>query len=152
MSECKNDVCPFHTRTDNVELNEMTSELVTYVGEYAVVTDTAPEVKSDAVNLAVMLGLLKPKNRYVTFVAYLGGDEGTLSSADDIPSPEFYRYWVRHNDENNLLDAHQMVVDSLRADLLDVSKGVGDEYFKSCDDAAEELYQQASAKADEEDF
>ena len=134
MDACNLPSCYSCNRVDQEELNDSTISLVTYQGEYAVMTTACPEFDSPPAYLAYSLGMCTVENAYITMVVLLGDERATLKQSYQLVSDdEFYRYWVRHNNIDNLKGAHDMVVSSLKDGLIDVSQGRGKEFFEERD-------------------
>jgi len=135
MDACNLPSCYSCNRIDSDTLNENSSSLVTYVDEYAVVTTSCPEFDSQPAYMAYSLGYCEVENAYITMVVYLGDKNATLKQSYQlVEDDDFYRYWVRHNEFDNLEEAHDMVVTSLKDGLIDVSQGRGKEFFAERDE------------------
>lgn len=131
---CNLPSCYSCNRVDQTEINENTSSLVTYVGEYAVITTACPELDSAPAAMAYAMGYCELENVYITMVVYVGDEKATLKQSYQlVEDDDFYRYWTRHNDLDNLKDAHAMVVEGVKSDWLDVSVGKGKEFFEERD-------------------
>lgn len=134
MDACNLPSCYSCNRVDQTEINESTTSLVTYHGEYAVITTAGPELDSQPAAIAFAMGMCTMENVYITNVVYLGDENATLKQSYQlVEDDDFYRYWVRHDDVDNLKNAHDMVVDSLKDGLIDVSVGRGKEFFEERD-------------------
>lgn len=131
---CNLPSCYSCNRVDQLKLDEDTYSLVTYHEEYAVITTAAPELDSPPAALAYSLGFCKMDNAYITMAVYLGDKKATLKQSYQIvEDDDFYRYWSRHDDVDNLSEAHSMVVEGLKSGLIDVSVGKGKEFFEERD-------------------
>lgn len=132
---CNLPSCYSCNRVDQLELNDDTTSMVTYLGEYAVVTSGALELDSAPAALAFAMGYCTLENAYITTVVYLGDEKASLKQSYYLVEDdnEFYRYWTRHDDLDNLKEAHQMVVEGVKSGLIDVSVGRGDEMLKERD-------------------
>jgi hypothetical protein len=134
MDACNLPSCFSCNRVDQEEIGETTRSLVTYHNEFAVITTQAPELDSEPAYMSWMLGFCELKNQYMTLVVHLGDEKASLKQSSQlVDDDDFYRYWVRHNNFDNLLEAHQMVVSSLKNGLIDVSQGRGVEFFEERD-------------------
>lgn len=131
---CNLPSCYSCNRVDQTELSETTYSLVTYLGEYAVITTTAPELDSEPAALALSMGFCKLENMYITMVVLLGDENATLKqSCQLVEDDDFYRYWTRHDNYDNLSEAHAMVVGGVKSEWLDLSQGKGKEFFEERD-------------------
>lgn len=140
------DDCAIHNRIDQIELDDTTEKLISYVGEYAVVTEVAAETVTPGARMAIMLGLVVPENMYRTTVGYLGSKENSLhDSKEDVTDDDFYRYWVSHNDTDNLLTAHLMVVDGVSNGVIDLSEPKGKEYAAELQSISDAMREKAIA-------
>lgn len=146
------DNCSVHNRIDELEVDERTQALTSYVGEYVVITTVAAEWKTAGAISAYMMGYVDYTERYITVVGYLGSDTNSIhDSRTAVPDAEFYRYWVRHNEVDNLLTAHLMVVDGLSQGIIDVSEPKGEEYDKETQEKSDAIYEAVMAAMDAED-
>lgn len=142
------DECAIHNRIDQIELDDTTEKLISYVGEYAVVTEVAAETVTPGARLAIALGLVVPENMYRTTVGFLGDKETSLhDSRDTVSDDDFYRYWVAHNDADNLVTAHLMVVDGVSNGVIDVSVPKGKEYNAELQEISDNLRFKAIARS-----
>jgi hypothetical protein len=129
--EClQGDVCPIHHRVDEVYLDEEYeyARLITYVGEYVVLTDDNPAASS-AVALVKMLfgGPAAHLPTWETAVYWVG--DGTLSDLlleDFDERSKGLRYAETHDDWEHVSGIHETIVEGVRAGLIDVSKPVTD--------------------------
>lgn len=126
--ECpQGDECPVHFRVDEEHFDEpqQYARLITYSGDYAVITDDNPKLSIPLVLIRAILGAtdtLTPP-RWITDVIYVG--EGALADAFDKPTKEIMaalRYSQEHDDWEYLKGVHSTTVEALRAGLIDVSK------------------------------
>jgi len=123
------DACGVHFRVDEeaFEVDELWARLITYVGEYVVVTDDNHKLENPAVIVQILMGKVKPGSlpRWETTVYLVG--EGTISdlSASDIETRKnSVRYTNTHDKWDEIKDQHTAVVVMLESGLIDVSKPV----------------------------
>lgn len=141
---CSNDFCSVHYRVDQLEIDDYTEKLISYVGEYVVVTEVAPEIVTPGAMTAMMLGLINPENMYVTHVGWLGSEDNSINdSLVDVDMDGYFRFWQRHDDVDKLKDVHLMVASSIKDGLIDLDTPKGDEYQAECNKIAEGLKMQA---------
>jgi hypothetical protein len=146
---CDDAGCAGCSRVSVESLDENPKMLVTYLGEYAVVTDEVPELKVPGCLACFLLGLIK-LDQYMTAVVYLGSDSASLNeSIVSVGDEDFYRYWVRHNDPDNIEEAHRMVVQSFKSGLIDASTPRGVEYIAERDANLVRLRSEASKRLDQ---
>ncbi len=118
--------CPVHFRNDEdyVDSEVKYARMITYVGEFAVVTDDSAEVANPIVALSLILKGQKAP-RYETVVYHVG--DGVLADLI-LVSPEAVRKATRHLEKHDswdgLRDHHQLVVTAVREGFIDLSKGV----------------------------
>lgn len=142
--KCSNDFCSIHYRVDQLEINDDTETLISYIGEYVVVTGVAPEVATSGAMMSMMLGIISPENMYVTYVGWLGSETNSIQdSIEEVDTHDYFRFWQRHDDVDNLLEVHQMIVSSVKEELIDLGTPQGDQYQDECNKIAEELRMQA---------
>jgi hypothetical protein len=131
---CNLPSCYSCNRVDQTELSENAGSLVTYLGEYAVITTPAPELDSAPAALALSMGFCELENMFITMVVLLGDENATLKQSYQlVEDDDFYRYWTRHDSYDNLKDAHAMVVEGVKSEWLDLSQGKGKEFFEERD-------------------
>ena len=120
--------CPVHFRVDEVYTLESAkyARLITYVGEYCVITDDNYELESPGLMLRAALGRLAIADlpaKFETTVIYVG--EGALGEISE-KSPEerllALRYSEKHDDWEAVKGVHETVVSGIKADLIDVSR------------------------------
>lgn len=118
--------CPVHFRVDEdfEEPDYEYARLITYVGDYVVVTDDSPEVALPALIVQAALGILAAlPPQWVTMIAFVG--EGVLGDFADRSVEErrhATRYIHTHNKWEEVRSVHQSTVSALEAGLIDVSK------------------------------
>lgn len=121
------DECAVHFRNNEEYLvDEMEAgRMITYVGKYAVVTDDNPELLNPAFALRLLLIPETPiPPRYETCVVEVGEDGALADIRDDVPleeQGEMIRFTQLHDEWSNFKHAHDMVVASVEADILDLS-------------------------------
>lgn len=143
MDDCTDPKCGTCNRVNIESLDVSGTGLTTYYGEYAVVTRQAPELDAPGCMAAYRLGLIKHP-AYITIVGFVGCEEASVNeSIWIVEDSDFYRYWVRHDNPDNLEDAHQMVVASIKDGLIDITQSRGDEYMKERDDNLDRLKREA---------
>lgn len=102
------------------------ARLITYMGEYVVITDDNPEAVSVvALIQAALNGKPLTPDRWETSIYHIG--EGTISDLSDKTVEErrqSLRYHSTHDDWSLVPEAHHSVVSALEAGLIDVSKPV----------------------------
>ena len=121
--------CGVHFRVDEeaFEVDELWARLITYVGDYVVVTDDNHKLDDPAVIVQILLGKVRPGAipRWETTVYLVG--EGTisdLSNSDRDTRRDSVRYTSTHDKWDEVKDQHTAVVVMLTSGLLDVSKPV----------------------------
>jgi hypothetical protein len=125
--ECpQGDDCPVHFRVDDEYYDEeqQYARLITYHGEYVVVTEDNHELDNPAVFLKLLLGGLAVRpSRYETLVYHVGeGTIGDLSEKDVEHRRNSVRYSKKHDSYKDVHDEHTVVVIELAEGLIDVSK------------------------------
>ena len=131
--ECvEGDDCPIHHRLDFQEMDDEDEygRLITYVGEYCVITTDNPSLMSAAVLLRLILGLYEKEDvpdKFETCVIKVGdGSVGDLYEKDQKTRNDSVRYVKTHSDWSCFMLQHESTVVFLREGLLDVSKPVSD--------------------------
>lgn len=129
--ECPNgEDCAVHFRVDELvrEDDAQYIRVITYVGDYCVVTDDNHELENPVLILKAALGLIKKEDlppRHETAI-YLVGD-GTLAELSE-GSLETRRNSIRylqfHDVYGAAQDFHEVTVSGLTSGLIDVSKPV----------------------------
>lgn len=122
------DNCAVHHRLDEEFLDDdaQYGRLVTYVGEFAVVTSDNPELESIGFLAKLFMGKLTEKDippAYETCVFRVG--EGPLADIKELDiegQRESIRLIKLHDDWSKLKEAHEFVVMGIREGLIDVSK------------------------------
>ena len=121
--------CGVHFRVDEeaFEVDELWARLITYVGDYVVVTDDNHKLDDPSVIISILLGKVAPGSipRWETTVYLVG--EGTisdLSASDKETRKNSVRYTSTHDKWDEIKDQHTAAVVMLESGLLDVSKPV----------------------------
>lgn len=119
--------CPVHHRVNEeyVEEESEYARYITYSGDYAVVTEDNHVFSSPLYLLKLVLGKADDKlpPRWETSVYRVG--DGTLNDLTEAPEGERHtalRYVQTHDDWDSIQAFHDVVVSSLEAGLIDVSK------------------------------
>lgn len=128
------DECPVHHRLDEAyfDEDERYGRIISYVGEYAVITTDNPEMENPYVALGVLLGKIKPEDLppyYETCVIKVGA-EGTLhdvAQLDQDGHRDAIRFLQLHNSWENFKNAHEAVRSAVVEGLLDLSQPVSKE-------------------------
>lgn len=126
--ECpQGDQCAVHFRVDEEYLDNESKygRMISYVGEYVVVTEDNP-LRSDPLTLVrKILGLIsKLPAKYETAIFHVGeeGVVGDLSGLDPDGILEATRYIHTFDSWSGFQDEHNLAVTSLREGFIDVSK------------------------------
>lgn len=125
--ECpQGDDCPVHFRVDDeyYDDEQQYARLITYHGEYVVVTEDNHELDNPAVFLKLLLGGLQVRpSRYETLVYHVGeGTIGDLSEKDVEHRRNSVRYSKKHDSYKGVHDEHVLVVTELAEGFIDVTK------------------------------
>lgn len=122
------DACAIHHRNDEEILDEEIEfgRIITYTGEYVVITTDNPELENPIFLLKMILGQVKQENippMYETCVIHVGdGSLADLRALDSDARRESVRFVQKHNEWKNFKDAHAVVVNGVKEALIDVSK------------------------------
>lgn len=118
--------CPVHFRVDDeyFDDDQLYARLITYHGEYVVVTEDNHEMDNPAVFLKLLLGGTKViPPRFETIVYHVGeGTIGDLSDKDVEHRRKSVRYSKKHDSYKGVKDEHTLVVTELVEGFIDVSK------------------------------
>ncbi|HEY6021896.1 MAG TPA: hypothetical protein VIY48_19130 [Candidatus Paceibacterota bacterium] len=116
--------CPVHNRLDSIIHRADYFSAITYVGEYVVFTDLNPRGGMVFIIEAAIKGEPCP-DMFATSVLKVGS-EGTLYDCYDFVKEEVrnLRFIQTHDDENNVENAHLMVVEAVKNDMLDLSNEI----------------------------
>lgn len=123
--ECpQGEECPVHFRVDEVyfEPKSEYARLITYSGDYAVVTEDNHELENPITLIKLMLGAIEKEDlppRWETMILRVGsGSIGDLTGK----GVGFIRYTVTHDDWDAIQGVHEVTVSGLQAGLIDVDK------------------------------
>ena len=122
------EACAIHHRNDEEILDDDAEfgRIVSYVGEYAVVTTDNPQLENPVLLIRIILGQVKDADlpdTYETSVIHVG--EGALFDVRNLDKDgrrESIRFIQTHSKRDNFKDAHNVVVNGLKEGLIDVSK------------------------------
>lgn len=120
------DDCPVHFRVDEELMNDHTKfgRIITYVGDYVVLTTDNAELQSPVVILKALLGdITTMPPMYETCVIRVG--DGALADLRARPRAEqlsSIRFVQKHDSWENFKEAHSAIVSGVREDLIDLSK------------------------------
>ena len=116
--------CPVHHRIDNVINDPGYFSAIHYAGEYAVITGNNPAGGLGGIIMAAMQGLPCP-DQFSTSV-YKVGANGSLYDTYDAATRNIkgLRFNQTHDDPENAENAHLMVVESVKNDLIDLSNEI----------------------------
>jgi hypothetical protein len=120
--------CAVHHRIDEAVFDEETEygRMITYVGDYAVVTTDNPELESPILLLRILNGRVKPQDippPFETCVIHVG--QGALSSARELDikgQRDAVRFIQAHSSWDAFQDAHDAIVEAIKEDMIDVSQ------------------------------
>jgi len=120
--------CAVHHRIDEAVFDEETEygRMITYVGDYAVVTTTNPELENPALLFKIWSGKLLSSDippAYETCVIHVGRD--ALSGARKLAlqgQRDAVRFIQTHSSWEAFRDAHDVVVESIKENMIDVSR------------------------------
>jgi hypothetical protein len=131
--ECpQGDQCPVHFRVDEeyVVESEKYARYITYVGEYAVVTEDNHILESPVFIVKMLLGQIKKEDmppRFETTIFFVGsGTIGDLTDKDAESQRESIRYASTHDVWEQVGEEHAATVLMLESGLIDVSKSLED--------------------------
>lgn len=122
------DACAIHHRNDEEILDEEIEfgRIITYAGEYVVITTDNPDLESPIFLLKVILGRIVGEGTpplYETCVIHVGdGALADLRTLDKEDRANTVRFVQKHNEWHNFKDAHSVVVNGVKEELIDVSK------------------------------
>lgn len=129
--ECpQGDDCPVHFRVDEVLFEEdrgyQYARLITYSGDYVVVTEDNHKYDDPGILLGIVLGAVKRADlppRWETTIYHVGtGVIGDLADKGIETRRDALRYAKEHDDWEYIQGVHETTVEALRAGLVDVSK------------------------------
>lgn len=123
--------CPIHFRVDEeyFEDGALYARMITYMGDYVVITEDNPELGSPNVILKAVLGTLKKGDvkPWETAVYHVG--KGAIADIESLPverQRETLRYSYKHDVWDRIRTEHEVVVFMLRDGLIDVSKPISE--------------------------
>lgn len=122
------DLCAIHHRNDEEVLDNQSEygRIITYVGEYAVLTSDNPALLSPSFMLKMIFGGVSKDEippMYETCVMHVGdGSIADLRKLDSVDRSNSIRFIQTHDDWSNFRGAHDAIVDGVREGLIDVSK------------------------------
>lgn len=122
------DACAIHHRNDEEIIDDEIEfgRIITYTGEYVVITTDNPELENPIFLLKMILGQVKDENvppLYETCVIHVGdGALADLRTLDKEDRANTVRFVQQHNEWKNFKDAHHVVVNGVKEELIDVSK------------------------------
>lgn len=124
------DDCSVHRRLDGEVMDDGVQYglIITYLGEYAVMTSDNPEL-SPAELMARLVFSLRGNlpDAYETVVIKVG--KGALSDVAKLPfndQADSIRYIETHDDWDDFKGVHETIVSAVEAGLIDLSKPVGE--------------------------
>lgn len=122
------DDCCVHHRVDGESMDDEAQYgmIVTYLGEYAVMTSDNPEL-SPAELMARLVFSLRGNlpDAYETVVIRVG--KGTLADVGKLPfddQADSIRYVETHNEWGDFRDTHEAIVSAVEAGLIDLSRPI----------------------------
>lgn len=127
--ECpQGEECPVHFRVNDVyfEPDSQYARIITYLGEYAVVTEDNHELDNPILMIRIMLGKVRKEDlppRWETTIIVVGeGSLGELSERSIEERRQALRYVETHDEWEGLQDTHNIIVSALESGFIDVSK------------------------------
>lgn len=120
--------CPIHHRIDSEVMNddEESGRIVTYVGEFVVITSDNPDFEDPIMLLRILTNSISAEKippMYETCVMRVG--EGAMADLRTLSSDEQWdsiRFVEKHDSWENFKSAHEMVVNGVKGGDIDVSK------------------------------
>ena len=114
-TQCTEDTCAVHNRVDNAVFDDgMVWYIITYIGEYAVVTRENPVLADPLTAIAATLAG-HSVDLLVTAVQHV--KDGAVGDAED-----FDLRWILFHDSDELAQAtHDVVVDRVKAGDIDLT-------------------------------
>lgn len=122
------DACAIHHRNDEEILDDEIEfgRIITYTGEYVVITSDNPELENPIFLLKMILAQVDENSvpaLYETCVIHVGdGSLADLRALDGDAQARSIRFVQKHNEWKNFKDAHTVVVNGVEDGLIDVSK------------------------------
>lgn len=120
--------CAVHHRNDEEVIDEDTKfgRIMTYAGDYLIATSDNPELDDPFLIMKMLSGRVEQEDippMYETCVIWVGegalADTRMLNFEDQVKSIRFIQ---KHNEWSNFRAAHDLVVESVKSGLLDLSK------------------------------
>lgn len=125
------DDCSIHHRVDERVLIEdgQYGRIITYVGDYVVITEDNPELSEPLVIMRLALGMMKQEDippLYETCVIHVGegGTLADLRNADQKTQASAVRFAETHNSWDNFEEAHNVVLSGVQGGEIDLSKSI----------------------------
>jgi len=120
--------CSVHFRVDEQYIDEPSKyvRLITYVDDYAVLTEDNPELSSPLLLVRVLLGTTLKEDlppAWETSIMHVG-PEGALGDLSEENGYKAVRYATPHGEWDEILLVHDATVSMLKAGLIDVSKSI----------------------------
>lgn len=121
------DLCPVHFRNNEEILDEdrEAGRVITYCGEYVVITCDNPDLDSLTTLMKLVLGLEKIDDiqLYETCVLHVGtGAISDLRKLCESEQRSAIRFIQKHSEWDNFKGAHETVLSGVTEGLIDVSK------------------------------
>lgn len=114
--------CPVHHRVDSTINEPGYFSAISYVGEYAVFTGNNPAGGLSGIISAALAGRPCP-DMFVTSVFKVGANGSLYDTYNEATKATSDPHFTQtHDDLDNVENAHLMVVESVKNDLLDLSK------------------------------
>lgn len=130
-SECPmGDDCAIHFRNNEEKLvaEFEGGRIVTYEGDYVIITDDNPDLYSPMIAMKMMLDPNAPMPpRYETAVIRVG--EGALADLRELSyddQEKTVRFTQQHDEWSNFKAAHEMIVDGVKNGILDLATSYKD--------------------------
>ena len=127
--ECRQgEECAVHFRVDEAYLEESAryARLITYLGNFCVLTEDNHALDNPVIMLKILLGRIRKEDlppRYETTVFYVGsGALGDLEDLDLAGRLAARRYAVGHDHWELVELQHEDIVAQVKADKIDLSK------------------------------
>jgi hypothetical protein len=116
---CKDEQCGVCVRRDMNVVTDYEVQIVTYVGDYVVMTGLSPELQDPMIAMLQQIGIVSIPTLALV-IGYVG--EGSVGDSKvTVPDEEFVRYIARHSNVDDPKGPHDMLVEELKAGTLDVS-------------------------------
>jgi hypothetical protein len=141
---CKDEQCGVCVRRDMNVVTDYEIQIVTYVGDYVVMTGVSPELADPMIGMLQSLGIVKIPA--LTLVIGYVGEDSVGDSKTTVPDEEFVRYIARHDNVDDPKGPHDMLVEELKAGTLDVSTPIPREELE---EASREFYRDGLKNLDD---